>query len=82
MVGGLGNMTSLVDELWKRVEDREDKFHKICDKIVDEYLIKKEGYTREDMRHLLISIVDRVEAPRNDMIRASNIWSEFKRQEE
>lgn len=75
-------MTSLVDELWNRVQDREDKFHKVCDEVVDEYLIKKKGYSREDMRHLLISIVDRVEGPRNEMIRWGKIWSEFKRQEE
>ena len=76
-------MTStLVEELWKRVMSTEDDFHKVLDDILRNEISLKHNGSKEDNRHTLIGIVDRIQDYRNHMIRASNMWREFKWQEE
>jgi hypothetical protein len=77
-------MTSaLQDELWKRVMDTETEFYKFLDYVLKNYIsLKKDKGSKEDNRHTLIGIVDRIEEYRGHMIRATNMWREFKWQEE
>lgn len=77
-------MTSpLQDELWKRVMNAEDEFHKFLDYVLKNHIsLKKDKGTKEENRYTLLGIVDRIEEYRNHMIRASNMWREFKWMEE
>lgn len=75
--------TPLADELWKRVMDTEDEFHKVLDHILkNEISLKKNNGSKEENRYTLLGIIDRIEEYRNHMIRASNMWREFKWMEE
>jgi hypothetical protein len=77
-------MTStLQDELWKRVMSSEDEFHKVLDDVLKNYIsLKKDKGSKDDKRHTLLGIVDRIEEYRGHMIKATNMWREFKWMEE
>lgn len=75
-------MTSLlVDELWKRMQEKEAELDKVIQDYIKKGIIKVTG-DRGSQHSQVISIVDHIERIREDMIRYMNQWREFKRIEE
>lgn len=71
----------LVDLLWERFRKAELEF----DKVLNYYIRKRFKGNTKDMTLLhieFLGMIDAVENKRNEMIRAGNIWREFKRENE
>jgi hypothetical protein len=76
-------MTSeIVELLWKKVEEAEADFHKVMNDVLKKEISFKDNSDKNFNDMKLLGIVDRIQDARNHMIRCTNLWREFKWQEE
>ena len=74
--------SQLVEELWKRFQDKEAELDKVIQDYVNNGIIKVDTTYKELIRSQVLTIVNNIEGVRDDMIRSMNQWREFKRMEE
>lgn len=74
--------SQLVEELWKRFQDKEAELDKVIQDYVNNGIIKVDTTYKELIRSQVLTIVNNIEGVRDDMIRCMNQWREFKRMEE
>lgn len=72
----------IVEELYKRMMEKEAELDNIINDYIDKGVIRVDG-TYRNLQHIQVwNIIDHIQGVRNKMINYTNQWREFKRMEE